>query len=49
MIAAHGNDLVQSVNIQAGDSGAYSEGATALVDHVTLGASGLLMRFDFGG
>ncbi len=49
VLAAHGNDVVTSVRVQAGDSGAYSDQSTALVDNVVIGINGTLARYDFGG
>ena len=49
VLAAHGNDVVTSVRVQAGDSGAYSDNSTALVDNVVIGINGTLARYDFGG
>jgi hypothetical protein len=47
MIAAHGDDTVTELRLQAGCAGAYSNGSTAYVDDVLLIGGGHIARYDF--
>jgi hypothetical protein len=48
VLAAHGNEPVDAIRVQAGDGGAYSNDSKAFIDDVVIGINGVLAKYDFG-
>jgi hypothetical protein len=49
VLAAHRDEVIVEIGVQAGSGGAYTDGTTAYADNVVIDAGGKRAQYDFGG